>query len=176
MWGLHSYHLSSVPRSAWFVLWWRHLLTFPKNASATFLYTYLSLRVGHFGNELKKEKPIKVLVKGGWYRERGGGGGWGVVWLVYRSPLRKYYSTIFLYLTRRRDGRIRPSLCGPLNSLTWQIGIMTIQSPDMWIVDILYCIQWPWLYNAHIVGFLTDSWTKKKQGGLLSFFPKIMKI
>ncbi len=40
-------------------------LFFKKMASATFLYTYLSLPVGHFGNELKKEKPIKVLVKGG---------------------------------------------------------------------------------------------------------------
>ncbi len=47
-------------------------LFFKKMASATFLCTYLSLRVGHFGNELKKEKPIKVLVKGGW----GGGVGW----------------------------------------------------------------------------------------------------
>ncbi len=39
---------------------------FKKMPPATFLYIYHSLRVGHLGNELKKEKPIKVLVKGGW--------------------------------------------------------------------------------------------------------------
>ncbi len=46
---------------------------FKKMPPATFLYIYLSLPVGHFGNELKKEKPIKVLVKG--VRRRGGVGG-----------------------------------------------------------------------------------------------------